>query len=144
MNDPRPTLADLRRVVDVIRSSQHCAALQLELGGIAVEVARDGRAVSDPPVQSCRDETTPHAAEPVVPAPGAVQVESPSVGTFRRHAALVAGGRIEAGATLGDVDVLGELVPVTAATAGRIAAVLIEDGAAVGYRQPVAVLEPGA
>jgi len=144
MNDPRPTLADLRRVVDVIRSSQHCTALHFELGGIAVEVARDGRAVSDQPVPPCADDTMGPAADAAVPMPGAVQVEAPSVGTFRRHAALVAGGRIEAGATLGDVDVLGELVPVTAATAGRIAAVLIEDGAAVGYRQPVAVLEPGA
>ena len=67
---------------------------------------------------------------------------STAVGYFIPSRTLVVGGSVQAGDTLGVVDVLGVAQEVTAPEDGIIANVLAEDGQAVEYGQALAEIDP--
>jgi biotin carboxyl carrier protein len=67
---------------------------------------------------------------------------SPAVGYFTPAADLVLGRAVQAGDSLGSVDVLGIAQDVTAPVDGIISAVLAEGGQAVEYGQTLAQVDP--
>jgi biotin carboxyl carrier protein len=69
------------------------------------------------------------------------QARSPAVGYFSPSPALRVGRSVQAGDTLGGVDVLGISVEVTAPTSGLVSGVLVEKGQAVEYGQVLAEIE---
>ena len=151
MNESRPTLDDLHRIVDILRSAQHCSGFRFQQGDCLIEVDRDGLLGAAGGADSFIDAGVGAApvAEVALAAPAILNVCAPSVGLLRRgqvaaNTCLVAiGERVRAGDVLAAIDVLGEFVPVTAPAAGRIVGMLVEDGAAVGYGQPLALLQAG-
>lgn len=73
--------------------------------------------------------------------PVAGTARSPAVGYFGPAPALRVGQSVEAGDPLGDVDVLGIPVEVTAPVSGIVSGVLVEAGQAVEYGQALVVIE---
>lgn len=67
---------------------------------------------------------------------------SPAVGYFSPAASLAIGGAVQAGDSLGSVDVLGIVQDVTAPIDGIIGRVLAERGQAVEYGQVLAHIDP--
>ena len=73
-------------------------------------------------------------AEPVV-------IAAPLTGTVS-FAGLTAGGAVESGDIVARLTVLGDETPVTAPQTGRVAAILAEEGALVGYGAELLLIEP--
>ncbi len=75
--------------------------------------------------------------------PEQVVVRAGQVGIYRApRRALSAGDEVEAGATVGHIDSMRILNPVTAETGGRLEKVLVEDGEPVEYGQELFILVP--
>lgn len=92
---------------------------------------------------------TPGApAAPDAPVPDAPVIHSPCVGTFYRAAEPGAkpfacvGDLVREGQQVAVVEAMKLMLPVEADRAGRIAAVLPDDGAPVQYGEPLFTLEP--
>ncbi len=66
---------------------------------------------------------------------------APAVGIFRARASTGVGTRVQAGDPIGAVDLLGVPVEVSAPGDGVVGALLVEDGDAVEYGQPLVALE---
>ena len=95
------------------------------------------------------------AVVPVVPAPGerpasGVVVRAPLVGTFYvaptpgAEPFVRVGDRVEAEQTVGIVEAMKLMNPVTTPAAGTVTQVLAADGQSVEYDQPLVVVEPPA
>ena len=105
------------------------------------------------------------AVPPTVPPPGAgaeippsgttaevahtgTAIESPSVGLFWRAPApgaapfVEVGATVEAGETVAIVEVMKLMNHVAAPVAGVVSAILVENGAAVEFGQPIVVVDP--
>jgi len=89
-------------------------------------------------------------AEPAVPAaPEGHTVKSPMVGTFYRSASPGAAAFVEIGDTVaqGDtlciVEAMKLMNEIEADAAGTIKAILVENGQAVEFGQPLFVIDPG-
>lgn len=81
---------------------------------------------------------TDGAANPMMAAPRASDgptLAAPHLGLF--FATLARGTAFDAGAVIGQIELLGEREDIFADTAGRIDAVLVEDGALVEYKAPL-------
>ena len=82
--------------------------------------------------------------------PGALLLRSPMVGTFYRApepgaAPFVQTGQtVEADSTVCIIEVMKLMNSIPAGAAGLVTQVLVEDGAAVEYGQPLLVIEPRA
>ena len=80
---------------------------------------------------------------------GGVVVNAPTVGHFYQRPDpgsppfIVAGSVVEVGTTLGLIEVMKMFNAVPAPIAGRVHALLIEDGAFVEHGQPLLVIVPG-
>lgn len=96
----------------------------------------------------------PAAAEPAAaPAPAAevpgegTAIESPSVGLFWRAPApgaapfVEVGGRVAVGETVAIVEVMKLMNHVASPVDGVVAAILVENGAAVEFGQPIVVVD---
>jgi biotin carboxyl carrier protein len=141
MSDPGPSFDDLCRIADILRSVEHFASFRYQHGSVEIEVVRKAGDVAQ-----CVD-----AAPPVPSAERSfIPASAPCVGTFRRSLGrdaappVAPGDRVSAADVLAWVDVLGELAPVTAPVAGRLASVLADDGAPVGYGQTLLLIEAGS
>jgi biotin carboxyl carrier protein len=152
LNESRPNLDDLHRIVDILRSAQHCSGFRFQQGDCLIEVDADGLRAPAEGGAPCVDAgvgPAPVAAVPDVAmaAPTILNVVAPGVGLLHRgqmpeNASPVAvGDRVSAGDVLAAIDVLGEFLPVIAPADGRIVGMLVEDRAAVGYGQCVALLQ---
>ena len=87
------------------------------------------------------------ASETITPADDRIVVISEHVGVFHGGAGGPfprPGAWVEAGTQLGVIETLGIRNPVVAAVDGRVEDVLVDDGAAVEYGQPIATLRPEA
>jgi acetyl-CoA carboxylase biotin carboxyl carrier protein len=86
-------------------------------------------------------------SEASAPADDRIVVISEHVGVFHGGAGGPfprPGAWVGAGTQLGEIETLGIRNPVTAAVDGRLEDVLVDDGAAVEYGQPIANLRPEA
>jgi len=98
-----------------------------------------------PPVAA----TSPAKSEAVeAPAPGHVTIEAPMVGTFYRATAPGAepyvreGDEIKEGQILCIIEAMKLMNEIEAKGAGRIVKILVENGLAVEYGQPLFLVEP--
>ncbi|GAB3159628.1 hypothetical protein GCM10027290_64760 [Micromonospora sonneratiae] len=90
----------------------------------------------------------PAAAEPVADREDRATVSSPIVGTFYRAPEpgaapfVEVGDLIEPGQVVGIVEAMKLMNQITAEQAGKVAEVLVADGAPVEFEQPLIVLVP--
>jgi acetyl-CoA carboxylase biotin carboxyl carrier protein len=142
--------------------------MTVTVGNDRLHVSRDpspnGAAPPPPPAQEAAPEppslpagpapateSEPAATEPPA-APGALAdgdvIESPSVGLFWRAPSpgappfVEVGDRVSAGDTVAIVEVMKLMNHVVAAAEGVVAAILVENGAAVEFGQALVVIDP--
>jgi acetyl-CoA carboxylase biotin carboxyl carrier protein len=72
------------------------------------------------------------------PEPASLAITSPLVGVF--HPAVEAGQQVQAGQSIGAIEALGLPTTVDAPQAGSVEQLLVADGLAVEYGQPLLVL----
>lgn len=94
-----------------------------------------------------RLEGAPPAEPPPFPASSLLPVTSPGVGLFRfnepgKPRVAVEGASVAEGQALGSLDTGAAPIPVPAPAAGRLVKVLIDEGKAVEYGQPLFLIAP--
>lgn len=119
-----------------LRSSR-LGELEVASDGWRVRLRRDTSAASR---RSGKASSGPGDDASTAPPPGGV-ARSPGVGYFKPASDLVIGRSVQAGDSLGSVDVLGIVQDVTAPTDGIISRVLAEAGQAVEYGQVLAEVD---
>ena len=133
--------------VDLLaKSPQPPASLNVRVGDVAVEMAWQPPAVTAAPL------TVDGQVVPVVPAPlpapapavpAGPTLNAATVGTFYRAPAPGAppfvseGDEVSPGQQVAIIEAMKLMLPVEAERGGRIAEVLVEDGAGVEYGQPL-------
>lgn len=152
--DGEEALAGLRR------QAQHLIAelagpvrrIRLRSGPAVLEVEWHPEDATRPDVPLPRAEAAPAAdAPPAVlrpPVPGRAAVRAPIVGTFYRapepgaRPFVAVGDLVRPGQPVAIVEAMKLMNEVTADRAGRVAAILVEDGQPVEYDQPLVELDP--
>lgn len=153
-----PTEESAQRLVDVAAIDQlakvvakyDLTEVEIDLGELHVRLARDratpGQLFAAPAIASPAPET---AVPPPGPAPDelAGAVRSPMVGTAylrpnpESKSFVEVGSRVKAGDKLLLVEAMKTFNDIVAPRAGRIASILVADGAPVEYDQPLMVIE---
>lgn len=129
--------------------------------GVSVRVSRVAGALASPAAPPAAPASTapvptpePGAAAPQAPAPAAtpaddlVEVIAPMLGVLYRRPApdqpefVSVGDVIEAGATVAIIEVMKLMNPVVAEVGGRVAEVVVDDGALVEHGTVLLRLEP--
>ena len=117
--------------------ASHLGELEIRSGAWRVRLRRD-------PTAAARARTAAHSptddAEP--DEIGGSVACSPAVGYFSPAPELVVGASVQSGDLLGLIDVLGVTQEVTAPAEGVVSEVLVEDGQAVEFGQPLATIDP--
>jgi acetyl-CoA carboxylase biotin carboxyl carrier protein len=134
--------------------ARQLGALLSELGLSEIEVAADDvrvrvtRTLGAPALPVAAAGVSVAAA--VVPvAPTLVTVEAPMVGTFYRASSPTAepfvqeGDQVKAGQVLCIIEAMKLMNEIESRAAGRVSKILVENGQAVEYGQPLFLLEPG-
>ncbi|MET8090561.1 acetyl-CoA carboxylase biotin carboxyl carrier protein [Micromonospora sp. NPDC005220] len=146
------------------RQAQHLIAelagpvrrIRLRSGPAVLEVEWHPDEVTRPDLPAARSELAPAVvpapgAPPAVirpPVPGRAAVRAPIVGTFYRapepgaRPFVAVGDLVRPGQPVAIVEAMKLMNEVTADRAGRVVAVLVEDGQPVEYDQPLVELDP--
>jgi acetyl-CoA carboxylase biotin carboxyl carrier protein len=123
------------------------SALRVQARDVAIEVTWD---VAEAPAGTAGPAAAP-AALPEAPQEsdaGLLHVVAPTVGVFYRSPEPGAapfvdvGTVVESGEQVAIVEAMKLFLPVEADRRGRVAAVLVQDGASVEYGEPLLALEP--
>jgi len=146
---------NLVRQLAELLDATHLTEIEVEEGDRKIRVARKA-APQAAPVHYAPAPAAPAASAPaaapveagaMAPAASANAVKSPMVGTAYLAAepgaaAFVAiGKQVQAGDTLLIVEAMKVMNPITAATAGTVRQILIENGQPVEFDQPLVVVE---
>lgn len=129
-------------------SAYPVSEITLEQDGAKVFVRRVATPVAALPEMALPPAEAPRTeAEPLPPAEDAeadaLILTAPMVGLFHHLGAPVRyGGSVAAGQTVGHIESMKLMNDVLSEHAGRVAEVLVEDGAAVEYGQPLFRLTP--
>jgi len=129
----RRTAADL-----LAKSPQPPSTLNVRAGGISVEMAWNAPAAAAAPVAAA-----PVTLTPVPSAPAGETVKAATVGVFYRASSPGAppfvseGDEITPGQQVAIIEAMKLMLPVEADRGGRIAEVLVGDGEAVEFGQPL-------
>ena len=121
------------------------ALLELSGPGVHLRLRHDGARVD-----VVADDVPPTLGSPGAAAAGRVVAAAPSVGVFLHQHPLQAaplarpGTRVDAGQTIGLLQIGPLLLPVCAARAATVVATLVAHGMTVGYGTPLIELEPEA
>ncbi|WP_413285647.1 acetyl-CoA carboxylase biotin carboxyl carrier protein [Vibrio sp. MA40-2] len=151
---------DIRKIKKLIELVEESGISELEIseGEESVRISRNGPTQQFAPMQYSQ---APIAAAPAVAAPAATTVDaapvvaeapghkvlSPMVGTFYRSPSpeaksfIEVGQSVSAGDTLCIVEAMKMMNQIEADTSGVVTAILVEDGAAVEFDQPLVVIE---
>jgi acetyl-CoA carboxylase biotin carboxyl carrier protein len=156
------TEEDVLEILKLVEQSKF-DYFQLEQGALKLTVARNGYvpAADVPSVSASSPVTTTAPAAPKATAPGPaapeapavvdeslVAVTAPMVGTFYAAPApteppfVEQGTRVEAGATLGLIEVMKVFTAIKAEIGGVIEAILVADAQFVEYGQPLFRIRP--
>jgi acetyl-CoA carboxylase biotin carboxyl carrier protein len=162
--DPNLTYDDLRRIVELIKSSAQFTEFRLKVGEVEIELRRRGDAAgssapggatsggveetpsplrSSPPISA-------HAAahEPPAWPEGSTAIRSPMVGTFYRAPSpgappfVEVGQKVEPDTTVCIIEVMKLMNSIAAGMRGIVARVLLDDAAVVETGQPLILLRP--
>lgn len=154
---------DIRKIKKLIELVEESGIAELEIseGEESVRISRSGPAVAAPapvqyaaapapvaPVAAAAPAAAPAPAAEAAPAvPAGHQVLSPMVGTFYRSpspdakAFVEVGQSVNAGDTLCIVEAMKMMNQIEADKSGVVTAILVEDGQAVEFDQPLVVIE---
>jgi acetyl-CoA carboxylase biotin carboxyl carrier protein len=142
----RQVIAEAKEVIRMVMESGSVRRVCLGAGRVKIELERAFASGGAAPA-----EVVPSAAaEPGPPPDPRHRVLSPLVGTFRLaekpggKPLVEVGMRVEAGQTVGIIDVLGIKNPVPADVAGVVEEILVADGQRVQFDQPLLVINPAA
>lgn len=148
--DEERLAAALREVPAVLRAIAQSAVeeIRLERGGVLLSLRREQVLAPDQGTAE-GGEAAPANVEAVAPPePNLGQITSGYVGIFHRSrepgGSVLAeiGDRVEAGKAIGVIETLGMSAEVEALVTGRLAELLVQEGEAVEYGQPIAVVSP--
>jgi acetyl-CoA carboxylase biotin carboxyl carrier protein len=135
--------------------ARQLGALLGELGLSEIEVTADdvrvrvARTLGAPAAGTAGPSGASAAAGPPVTPSTLVTVEAPMVGTFYRASSPTAepfareGDPVKAGQILCIIEAMKLMNEIETRTAGRVAKILVENGQAVEYGQPLFLIEPG-
>lgn len=150
---------DIRKVKKLIELLEESGIAELEIreGEETVRISRHGQQVPMPATTYMMPPAAAPAAAPVAataaveaakPAvPAGHAVKSPMVGTFYRSpspgakAFVEVGQTVSAGETLCIIEAMKMLNQIESDKAGKIAAILVENGQPVEYGQPLFIVE---
>ncbi|MGV9213303.1 acetyl-CoA carboxylase biotin carboxyl carrier protein [Micromonospora sp. RB23] len=147
----RHLLAELAGPVRRIRLRSGATVLEIEwhpdeaAGGSDVPPALPSAAPTPPPAAAVPG---PPAALIRPPIPGRAAIRAPIVGTFYRASEpgarpfVAVGDLVRAGQPVAIVEAMKLMNEVSADRAGRVVAILVEDGQPVEYDQPLVELDP--
>jgi len=121
-------LKDLDRLVEKY-ARQGYQKIRVKAGDLEIEVT-----------QANADSTASTTAQPAVADTADTVVKSPMVGVVHLAADLVVGQAVTKGQTLCQLESMKLFNPVLAPANGVLAAILVTDGAAVAYDQPLVKL----
>lgn len=155
-----PTVEDIKAILAIFRDSGF-AELRLDVGATRLAVRKDGEAAwageaprpvpavgTAAPAAPVWTEAAP-APRPVpatVATEGQIAVRSPVAGTFYRSPSpgadpfCAVGDRVEAGTTVGLVEVMKLFTSIPAGTAGTVVRIVPENGAMVEAGQPIVLI----
>ena len=140
-------LKKLKAVLELFEESKTVSALDVSDGDSRIRLRKEG-ADSRPAAVS------PAAAASAAPPPAekseerGEKVVSPMVGTFYRAASPEAppfvrvGQTVEMGQTLCIIEAMKLMNEIPSTAAGRVAEILVENNAAIGYGEPLFLIEP--
>lgn len=140
-------LKKLKAVLELFEESKTVSALDVSDGDSRIRLRKEG-ADSRPAAAS------PAAAASAAPPPAekseerGEKVVSPMVGTFYRAASPEAppfvrvGQTVEMGQTLCIIEAMKLMNEIPSTAAGRVAEILVENNAAIGYGEPLFLIEP--
>ena len=149
---------DIRKVKKLIELLEQSNINELEIneGDESVRISRGGTAVTyaaapapAPVAAAPAPAAAPVAAEPAAPAseePAGHAVKSPMVGTFYASPApdappfITVGQTVAAGDVICIIEAMKMMNQIEADKAGTIGAILIEDGEAVEFDQPIVTI----
>jgi acetyl-CoA carboxylase biotin carboxyl carrier protein len=150
-DEPNPTVEDVLSAVrntaaDLLaRSPQPPATLNVRVGDVAVEMAWQSQVTVPAAPVTVDGQVVPMVPAPVpasAPAPPAgPTLNATTVGTFYRAPApgappfVAEGDEVSPGQQVAIIEAMKLMLPVEAERGGRIAEVLVEDGAGVEYGQ---------
>jgi acetyl-CoA carboxylase biotin carboxyl carrier protein len=141
--------ADLARRLGLLLGELGLAEAEVSVGDVRVRVQR--AVVAPPPAAPALPSGATPLADPVivVERPGAmVPLEAPMVGTFYRASGPTAepyvreGDVVKEGQIVCIIEAMKLMNEIEAKTAGRVAKILVENGQAVEYGQPLFLIEP--
>lgn len=145
---------DLVRQLAELLDTTALTEIEVEHGDRKIRVARKAAAAAAVQYAPAPAPTAPHTAvasvtpaEAAPPAPAANAVRSPMVGTVYLSAEPGAapfsaiGKTVAAGDTLVIVEAMKVMNPIVAPSAGKITAILVENGQPVEFDQPLVVVE---
>ena len=158
--DTNPSWQDLLDLVTQLNDSNYESA-SVQFADVSVRLSnvagfQDGEAAVLAPVAIATAPVTgPTAPATVVVAPAAVvpagdRIDAPMIGVFYRRpspgapAFVEPGDHVEAGTTIGIIEIMKLMNPITAGKAGVITAFLAEDAAAVEFGQGLAMITADA
>lgn len=150
----------IESLVRTLRESETLTEVEVRITGASLRIRRpspgesfSGEAIPAPVGKPAPDSTAPTPArsaslrKPITETAAAVvTISSPLVGIFRarRPHAVRVGDVVSVNELLGQIEAMRLLNDCVATTAGRVQAVLIEDGRPVEYGQPLLEIAPEA
>jgi acetyl-CoA carboxylase biotin carboxyl carrier protein len=147
----------VRRLADILTETG-LSEIEVEHGGLKIRVARTLTAASQtmtyaaapaPPATAPTAVSGPSAApaaDPAAARPDGQDVKSPMVGSVYRQPEpgadpfVSVGDTVSAGQTLFIIEAMKTMNPIPAPKAGKILAILVEDGQPVEFGEPLAVI----
>lgn len=156
---------DLLDLVTQLEQGSYDTA-SIDFGDVSVRLSKNGALPAEQPVTA--PSVAPHAADPVAPAAAAAPVTAPApapatapvaaigesitapmIGVFYRCPSPGAspfvqeGEEVQADTTIGIIEVMKLMSPVTAGVAGRLTSFSVADGEQVEFGQELAVVDTG-
>ncbi len=150
-------LRKIKKLIDLLEGSD-LAELEIKEGEETVRLSRAARTVAAPPFPALQmpaaapvaPVAAPDAEEALAPVgntvPDGHQIKSPMVGTFYASSTpdappfVTIGQQVAQGETLGVIEAMKMFNQIEADVAGTVVAVLVENGQAVEFDQPMFVI----
>ncbi len=141
-------LKELKKLVNFFEKNKILSELEIEESGVRVRLKKNGGGV---PIPSAREEVIASTEKPSKKGAqdkNLMTIESPMVGTFYGAPSpgtdpyVKEGDVVKKGQTLCIIEAMKLMNEIEAELNGRIVSILVEDGSAVEYGEPLFYVEP--
>jgi acetyl-CoA carboxylase biotin carboxyl carrier protein len=157
LSAPELTRQEIETIIQIIMSASDVTEFSLKYGSTEIYISRDQNSGAAPQSGSPRvsvtdrGETVTTGTVPAktasAPSGNEIVIKAPMVGTFYRSPApleppfVEVGQAVETGAVLCIIEVMKLMNSIPAERSGKVKAVLVGDGEAVEFGQPLIVLQ---